>query len=101
MERSYDGEAEPTLNHESRRGLIPIPFRGNLSHNNNVQIMDPDKKNAMKSRAELLAEIEEKRLENNKLKKEAPAESELMIDALMGYDPYNNTGRAAPRARRS
>lgn len=47
----------------------------------------------MKSRAELLAEIEEKRLENNSL----PAKfNELSIeepDAADGYNPYNHPGQ--------
>ena len=51
----------------------------------------------MKSRAELLAELEEKRLENNNI----PSDIEVLsIDVLaiedpgaaVGYDPYDNPG---------
>jgi hypothetical protein len=44
----------------------------------------------MKSRAELLAEIEEKRLENNKIHANLNQLSISDPEADGGYDPYNN-----------
>ncbi|MDJ0795132.1 MAG: hypothetical protein QNI98_12945 [Woeseiaceae bacterium] len=47
----------------------------------------------MKSRAELLAEIEEKRLEDNRLDYEVNALSIEEADAENGYNPYDHPGR--------
>ena len=44
----------------------------------------------MKSRAELLAELEEKRLENNKKATDLEALSIDEPDDAGGYDPYDN-----------
>ena len=44
----------------------------------------------MKSRAELLAEIEEKRLESNKIKPNLNDLSISELEASGGYNPYNN-----------
>jgi hypothetical protein len=44
----------------------------------------------MKSRAELLAEIEEKRLENNKIKYNLDTLSIMGEAPVDGYDPYDN-----------
>jgi hypothetical protein len=44
----------------------------------------------MKSRAELLAELEEKRLENNKIHANLNQLSISDPEADGGYDPYNN-----------
>jgi hypothetical protein len=44
----------------------------------------------MKSRAELLAELEEKRLENNKIPKDLEVISIEESEAAVGYDPYDN-----------
>ncbi len=44
----------------------------------------------MKSRAELLAELEEKRIENSKIKKELNQLSIYEPDSADGYDPYDN-----------
>ena len=46
----------------------------------------------MKSRAELLAEIEEKRWENKGVQTELEAFSIAEPDATSGYDPYDNPG---------
>lgn len=46
----------------------------------------------MKSRAELLAEIEEKRLESNKIKDNLNEHSLAVRDLGEGYNPYNNPG---------
>ncbi|MDJ0711427.1 MAG: hypothetical protein QNJ14_13615 [Woeseiaceae bacterium] len=46
----------------------------------------------MKSRAELLAEIEEKRLRNKSLGEEVNSISLQEPDAPSGYDPYDNPG---------
>ena len=46
----------------------------------------------MKSRAELLAEIEEKRLENNAIQAEPNEFSIAEPEAASGYDPYDNPG---------
>ena len=46
----------------------------------------------MKSRAELLAEIEEKRWENKALKAELNELSIAEPEAASGYDPYDNPG---------
>lgn len=46
----------------------------------------------MKSRAELLAEIEEKRLESNKIQANINEFSLLEPEAGGGYDPYDNPG---------
>ncbi len=48
----------------------------------------------MKSRAELLAEIEEKRLEDNRLSEEVNVLSIEEPDAGSGYDPYDYPGRS-------
>jgi hypothetical protein len=45
---------------------------------------------SMKSRAELLAELEEKRLENNEIQTNLDELSIVDPDALDGYDPYDN-----------
>lgn len=45
---------------------------------------------AMKSRAELLAELEEKRRENNKIRANLDSLSISEPEAARGYDPYNN-----------
>lgn len=47
----------------------------------------------MKSRAELLAEIEEKRLENKNIEDFSIVDSKLVPDPAGGYDPYDNPGR--------
>jgi len=47
-------------------------------------------KEAMKSRAELLAELEEKRLENNKIPQDLNELSIKEPDAAGGYNPYDN-----------
>ena len=44
----------------------------------------------MKSRAELLAELEEKRLENNKIEHDLNEFSIAEPEAADGYDPYDN-----------
>lgn len=44
----------------------------------------------MKSRAELLAELEEKRLENNKIPMDLEAFSIAEPESQVGYDPYDN-----------
>ena len=46
----------------------------------------------MKSRAELLAEIEEKRLESNKIQSNLNGLSLIEAEAGDGYNPYNNPG---------
>lgn len=46
----------------------------------------------MKSRAELLAEIEEKRLENKSVEAEVNQFSIAEPEAGSGYDPYDNPG---------
>lgn len=46
----------------------------------------------MKTRAELLAEIEEKRWKNNKIKNDLNEFSLASPDAESGYDPYDNPG---------
>ncbi len=46
----------------------------------------------MKSRAELLAEIEEKRWENKAFQDELEAFSIAEPEAASGYDPYDNPG---------
>jgi len=46
----------------------------------------------MKSRAELLAEIEEKRLESSKIKNNLNDLSLAEPDSGDGYNPYNNPG---------
>ena len=46
----------------------------------------------MKSRAELLAEIEEKRLENSEIKSKPNQFSLAEPEAGDGYNPYNNPG---------
>jgi len=47
----------------------------------------------MKSRAELLAEIEEKRLESNGLPASVNEISLAEPEAADGYNPYDSTGR--------
>ncbi len=47
----------------------------------------------MKSRAELLAEIEEKRLQDKRLKHEFNALSIEEQDVEHGYNPYDHPGR--------
>ena len=44
----------------------------------------------MKSRAELLAELEEKRLENNKIQSNLEELSISEPESAGGYDPYDN-----------
>lgn len=46
----------------------------------------------MKSRAELLAEIEEKRLESNRIQSNLNELSLADPEAGDGYNPYNNPG---------
>lgn len=46
----------------------------------------------MKSRAELLAELEEKRLKNNNIQPEIEVFSLEEPEATGGYDPYDNPG---------
>jgi hypothetical protein len=46
----------------------------------------------MKSRAELLAEIEEKRIESNKIQNNLNELSLAEPEAHDGYNPYNNPG---------
>lgn len=46
----------------------------------------------MSSRAELLAEIEEKRLESNKMQTNLNELSLSDAEAADGYNPYNNPG---------
>lgn len=46
----------------------------------------------MKSRAELLAELEEKRWENNAIQAEVNQFSIEEPEAASGYDPYDNPG---------
>lgn len=46
----------------------------------------------MKSRAELLAELEEKRLENNKIPMDLEVFSIAEPESEVGYDPYDNPG---------
>lgn len=46
----------------------------------------------MKSRAELLAEIEEKRWENKVVREELNEFSIAEPEAVSGYDPYDNPG---------
>lgn len=45
---------------------------------------------AMKSRAELLAELEEKRRENNKIRENLGELSISEPEAARGYNPYDN-----------
>jgi len=47
----------------------------------------------MKSRAELLAEIEENRLENKEIEEDLKELSLSEPDAPGGYDPYDHPGR--------
>jgi hypothetical protein len=47
----------------------------------------------MKSRAELLAELEEKRLENRGIQADPNDVSVLEPEAADGYNPYNNPGQ--------
>ena len=49
---------------------------------------------ARKSRAELLAELEEKRLKNRRLGEELNELSIEEPDAPSGYDPYDHPGRS-------
>ena len=49
-----------------------------------------DTNEAMKSRAELLAELEEKRLENNRIPTDLNVLSIEEPEAAGGYDPYDN-----------
>lgn len=44
----------------------------------------------MKSRAELLAELEEKRLENKNIRPDIEVFSIEEPEAAVGYDPYDN-----------
>lgn len=46
----------------------------------------------MKSHAQLLAELEEKRRENNKIVRDLSELSILEPEALGGYNPYDNPG---------
>lgn len=55
---------------------------------------DAKKVQAMKSRAELLAELEEKRLKSNKLGDELNELSIQEPDTPSGYDPYDHPGRS-------
>ena len=48
----------------------------------------------MKTRAELLAEIEEKRLQNKRLPDELHPLSVEESDASTGYNPYDHPGRS-------
>ena len=48
----------------------------------------------MKSRAELLAEIEEKRLNDKRLDSKVNALSLEEPDAAQGYNPYDHPGRS-------
>ena len=48
----------------------------------------------MKSRAQLLAELEEKRLQDKRLRDEPKALSLEEPDAAQGYDPYDHPGRS-------
>ncbi len=48
----------------------------------------------MKSRAELLAEIEEKRLQDKRLDNKVNALSLEEPDAAQGYNPYDHPGRS-------
>ena len=47
----------------------------------------------MKSRAELLAELEEKRLETKEIRATPNSLSVLEPEAADGYNPYNNPGQ--------
>ena len=47
----------------------------------------------MKSRAQLLAELEEKRLQDKRLSRKPDALSLEEPDATRGYDPYDHPGR--------
>ena len=47
----------------------------------------------MKSRAQLMAEIEEKRLQDKRLHREPNTLSLEEPDATQGYDPYDHPGR--------
>ena len=49
-----------------------------------------DTNEAMKSRAELLAELEENRLENNRIPTDLNVLSIEEPEAAGGYDPYDN-----------
>jgi len=57
-------------------------------------VSDAKKVQAMKSRAELLAELEEKRLKSNKLGDELNELSIQEPDTPSGYDPYDHPGRS-------
>ncbi len=48
----------------------------------------------MKSRAELLAELEEKRLQDKSLQKKPDSLSIDEPDAAQGYNPYDHPGRS-------
>ena len=48
----------------------------------------------MKSRAELLAELEEKRLQDKRLDNEVNAISLEEPEARQGYNPYDHPGRS-------
>jgi hypothetical protein len=73
--------------------LNSTPFRASLAGQENVRLVEPDKKEAMKSRAELLAEIEEKRLENKELDGLSIVDSNIVPGGSKGYDPYDHPGR--------
>jgi len=49
-----------------------------------------EKKETMTSRAELLADLEEKRLENNKIRPDLKGFSIIEPEADDGYNPYDN-----------
>jgi hypothetical protein len=75
--------------------LIPGADRGNLYTCTPFVIIRQKQKEpeAMKSRAELLAEIEEKRLESNGLPASVNEFSLAEPEAADGYNPYDHPGR--------
>jgi hypothetical protein len=77
------------------RELNSVPFRASLGATTMSVVRTPPI-NAMKSRAQLLAEIEDKRLENKEFSDESKLDSKSWPDALKGYDPYDNPGCAKP-----
>jgi hypothetical protein len=78
-----------------QKGLIPGAVRGNLYPCTEFVIIRQKQKEpeAMKSRAELLAEIEEKRLESNALPSSVDELSIAGPEATDGYNPYDHPGR--------
>jgi len=75
--------------------LIPGADQGNLYVRSEFVIIRQKQKEpeAMKSRAELLAEIEEKRLESKALSASFDELSLAAPESADGYNPYDHPGR--------